>query len=96
LQYITFFSTTYFSTHYTPTFAFRDPLSVAPGIDAYKSNIDVIAGRSALGSFLFTDSSILLHSVTRPTERNVRTRWTLSTTVGALPWKPRLVFTGVR
>jgi hypothetical protein len=42
---------------------FIDPLTEFTGIDKYRANVDLLAGRTLLGSILFRDASILLHSV---------------------------------
>jgi Uncharacterized conserved protein (DUF2358) len=50
--------------YYAPTVTFRDPLTTLSGIDGYQNNVDMLAGRTLLGSILFQDASIILHSVT--------------------------------
>ncbi len=67
----------------------------------------MLASRTALGKFLFSDASITLHSVTGgdvdENQMNVEeleisdivTRWSLRMTVSILPWKPTARFTGI-
>jgi hypothetical protein len=50
--------------YYAPTVTFQDPLTTLSGIDGYQNNVDMLAGRTLLGSLLFQDASIILHSVT--------------------------------
>jgi Uncharacterized conserved protein (DUF2358) len=49
--------------YYAPTVTFRDPLTTLSGIDGYQNNVDMLAGRTVLGSLLFQDAGIILHSV---------------------------------
>ena len=79
---------------YREDVTFDDPLSTLSGIGAYRDNVDMLAGRTAIGKILFKDASIALHSVTPTGEKKIRTRWTLRVTFGALPWKPVARFTG--
>lgn len=80
---------------YEQDVTFVDPLSTLVGIDKYANNVDLLAGRTPLGSFLFSDASILLHSVDETGPNQLRTRWTLRMTISGLPWKPTARFTGV-
>jgi len=82
--------------------AFIDPLNNLSGVTAYKNNVDMLAGRTALGRVLFDDAGISLHSVTGgsvgedgKSVENIVTRWTLRVTVKILPWKPTARFTGI-
>ena len=54
----------------------------------------MLAGRTLLGSILFKDTSINLHSI-NSTDDKITTRWTLRTTVKAIPWQPTARFTGI-
>ena len=54
---------------YEPDVSFDDPLSSLAGLDAYKGNVDMLAGRTALGQFLFADAGIALHSAQRTETR---------------------------
>jgi hypothetical protein len=80
---------------YASEVEFIDPLTSFRGIDKYKNNVDMLAGRTGIGSFLFEDASIVLHNVKILGENQLQTRWTLQVTAKALPWKPRARFTGI-
>ncbi|KAJ1454810.1 hypothetical protein M885DRAFT_464775 [Pelagophyceae sp. CCMP2097] len=80
---------------YLPDVSFDDPLSSLAGLEAYRKNIDMLAGRNALGRVLFSDASINLHSCEVLGPVRLRTRWMLQMTFNALPWKPTARFTGV-
>lgn len=73
---------------------FIDPLNRLRGVDAYKKNVDMLAGRTLLGGILFKDTSINLHSINSSIDK-ITTRWTLRTTVKAIPWQPTARFTGI-
>eukprot|EP01031_Cornospumella_fuschlensis_P031505 gene31505-38076_t len=79
---------------YSPDVQFIDPLTSFRGIDKYQSNVDMLAGRSTMGKFLFEDASIVLHNVEVLSDNQLQTRWTLQVTVKA-PWQPRAKFTGI-
>lgn len=74
---------------------FIDPLTSFTGIDKYQNNVDMLAGRTSLGSLLFKESSIALHKITSLGPNQIQTRWTLQFTVKIIPWQPRPKFTGV-
>ena len=93
-EYTSFF-TTLDESFYSKEVSFLDPITKFVGIDKYKNNIDLIAGRTTLGKFLFEDASIVLHNVKQTGKREIQTRWTLQVTFKALPWKPRAKFTGI-
>mmetsp|Transcript_16165 Transcript_16165/g.37704 ORF Transcript_16165/g.37704 Transcript_16165/m.37704 type:complete len:393 (-) Transcript_16165:142-1320(-) len=93
-EYTSFF-TPMETEFYEQDVTFVDPLSTLVGIDKYENNVDLLAGRTPLGSFLFSDASILLHSVDETGPNQLRTRWTLRMTISGLPWKPTARFTGV-
>eukprot|EP00529_Nitzschia_sp_RCC80_P028781 CAMPEP_0113465400 /NCGR_PEP_ID=MMETSP0014_2-20120614/13718_1 /TAXON_ID=2857 /ORGANISM="Nitzschia sp." /LENGTH=331 /DNA_ID=CAMNT_0000357553 /DNA_START=204 /DNA_END=1199 /DNA_ORIENTATION=- /assembly_acc=CAM_ASM_000159 len=88
---------------YATDVSFTDPMTSLSGVDAYQGNVDMLASRdSLLGSILFDDAGIALHSVAggevddnTGNIENIMTRWTLRVTVKALPWKPTARFTGV-
>eukprot|EP00613_Pedinella_sp_CCMP2098_P072645 CAMPEP_0171909246 /NCGR_PEP_ID=MMETSP0993-20121228/8618_1 /TAXON_ID=483369 /ORGANISM="non described non described, Strain CCMP2098" /LENGTH=210 /DNA_ID=CAMNT_0012542187 /DNA_START=28 /DNA_END=661 /DNA_ORIENTATION=- len=80
---------------YDPEVSFLDPLTALTGVQSYKANIDLLAGRNPLGAWLFKDAGIALHSVADTGPYSVRTRWTLQLTMHALPWHPTAYFTGV-
>jgi hypothetical protein len=99
-EYISFFNpmvTEYYATNVT----FDDPLTSLMGVSAYKSNVDMLGGRTWLGKLLFRDASIVLHSILGgdvqdlTTISDITTRWTLRFTFQLLPWTPTAVFTGV-
>jgi len=82
---------------YAPSVTFTDPLISFEGVAAYKSNVNMLAGESALGRFIFTDCGLVMHTVTTdsPESRSLCTRWTLQFRFKLLPWKPLAQFTGV-
>ena len=80
---------------YDEKVTFRDPLTTLNSIEAYKNNVDLLAGRTTLGAFLFRDAGIVLHSVEDIALGALRTRWTLEMTMKALPWQPTAYFSGV-
>ena len=75
------------------------------GVDSYRDNVDMLAGRTWMGKLLFDGAGINLHSVTggEITESasgdvqvsEIVTRWTLRVTAKVLPWKPTAVFSGI-
>jgi hypothetical protein len=93
-EYLSFFAPMERSA-YRPDVMFTDPLTSFVGVDAYQRNVDMLAGRTALGKLMFKDTSINLHNVTIDSDQKITTRWTLRTTVKALPWQPTARFTGV-
>lgn len=93
-EYSSFFSPMERSI-YAPDVTFVDPLTSFAGIDNYQKNVDLLGGRTFLGSLLFSDASIVLHRFEEPAPNKLLTRWTLQMTVKILPWAPRAKFTGV-
>jgi len=99
-EYATFFSPMY-PEFYSPGVTFSDPLTSLTGVDAYRDNVDLLAGRNLLGKILFEDAGIVLHTISggEPKEtggnEDLVTRWTLRVTVKVIPWKPTARFTGV-
>jgi Uncharacterized conserved protein (DUF2358) len=103
-EYISFFNPME-RDYYSDRVKFIDPLTQLTGIDSYQSNVDMLSGRTMLGSILFRDARIILHSATggqisqkdSDTVRieNIVTRWTLRFTFQILPWKPSPSFTGI-
>ena len=93
-EYASFFSP-FEKRFYAEDVTFVDPLTSFTGIDKYQSNVDMLAGRTALGKILFDDASIVLHNVKDVGENKVQTRWTLQVDIKFLPWRPRAKFTGV-
>ena len=99
-EYTTFFSPMY-KEYYKDDVSFLDPLTKLTGVSQYSNNVDMLAGRTLMGSILFDDASISLHSVTGGaikedgTISDIITRWTLRVTAKILPWKPKAQFTGI-
>lgn len=62
-EYISFFNPME-RDYYAATVTFDDPLTQLEGVDGYQKNVDMLAGRTLMGSLLFKDASISLHSVT--------------------------------
>ena len=80
---------------YDEAVSFVDPLTTLSSVEAYKNNVDLLAGRTPLGAFLFRDAGIELHGVEDTGPGALRTRWTLEMTMKALPWQPTAYFSGV-
>ena len=93
-EYASFFSP-FERKYYETDVSFIDPLTSFTGADKYQNNVDMLAGRTALGAFLFKDASIALHKITSLGPNKIQTRWTLKFTVKFLPWQPRPRFSGV-
>ena len=93
-EYTTFFSPME-KSFYSDNVEFIDPMTSFVGIDKYKNNVDMLAGRTPLGSILFKDASIALHNIETLDDGRIQTRWTLRVTVKLLPWQPTPRFSGV-
>lgn len=93
-EYSSFFSYTE-DTLYSKDILFKDPLNTIRGFGNYKNNINMLAGRTFLGSKVFANSSLVLHNAEFLQDGRYQTRWTLSSTILFLPWRPRMEFTGV-
>ena len=105
-EYVSFFNPMR-TEYYAPDVTFDDPLTALVGIDAYKTNVDMLAGRTLLGSILFEDGGINLHSITggdvvlnddngsTSTITDIITRWTLRFTMKVFFWKPTARFSGI-
>lgn len=99
-EYISFFDPMV-DSWYAPDVSFVDPMVSLSGVDSYRKNVDMLAGRTLMGKILFDGAGINLHSVTGGaiTEsgeiENIITRWTLRVTAKVLPWEPEAVFSGV-
>ncbi|KAL9181900.1 hypothetical protein ACHAXT_012243 [Thalassiosira profunda] len=102
-EYLSFFNPMV-DSWYKKDVTFDDPLTSLSGVDSYRNNVDMLAGRTLLGKLLFDGAGINLHSVTggEITGENgsvaigdVVTRWTLRMTLKVLPWKPEAVFSGI-
>uniref|UniRef100_A0A7S1XTX3 SOUL heme-binding protein n=1 Tax=Phaeomonas parva TaxID=124430 RepID=A0A7S1XTX3_9STRA len=81
--------------YYEDNVEFVDPFISISGVPSYKNNVDMLAGRTALGAFLFQDAGIALHGIERPSMGKLRTRWTLRVQAKFIPWQPIARFTGV-
>jgi len=89
---------------YAPDVTFDDPMTSLSGVDSYRKNVDMLAGRTLMGQILFDGAGINLHSVTggeivnngrHVVVEDIVTRWTLRLTAKILPWSPEAVFSGV-
>lgn len=81
--------------YYSEYVTFVDPLSSFTGIEKYKNNVNMLAGRTPLGALLFKDASINLHNIEKLPDGRLQTRWTLRVAVKILPWQPTARFSGV-
>lgn len=61
-EYTSFFDPMY-PEWYAYDVTFNDPLNSLQGVDKYRQNVDMLGGRSLFGKWLFSDASIVLHSV---------------------------------
>ena len=106
-EYVTFFDPMQ-RDYYSSNVTFEDPMTSLDSIDAYQTNVDMLASRTWLGKFLFADAGISLHTITGgqiiPTSNtdetklsisDIQTRWTLRLTAKVFPWKPTARFTGI-
>ncbi len=100
-EYISFFDPMQ-CEYYSDNVSFEDPMTALEGVQSYKNNVDMLASRTLMGKFLFSDAGIVLHSVEggeiNPSDgriSNIVTRWTLRVTAKVLPWKPTARFTGI-
>jgi hypothetical protein len=103
-EYISFFDPME-DSWYSPSVGFVDPMTELSGVDSYRNNVDMLAGRTLMGKILFEDAGINLHSVTggevalnsqgEVEIADITTRWTLKVTASVLPWKPTARFTGI-
>jgi len=103
-EYISFFNPMV-DSWYSNDVTFNDPMTSLSGVDSYRNNVDMLAGRTLMGKLLFDGAGINLHSVTGGEVRegnngqfeieDIITRWTLKVTAKVLPWKPEAVFSGI-
>jgi hypothetical protein len=103
-EYISFFNPM-IDSWYAQDVTFNDPMTSLSGVDSYRNNVDMLAGRTLMGRILFDGAGINLHSVTggevvedsngKEKIEDIITRWTLKVTAKVLPWKPQAVFSGV-
>ena len=81
---------------YAESVSFNDPLIELSGVDAYRNNVDMLAGVNALGKLCFSDTGLAMHACKELDGGNmIETRWTLQFRFNLLPWKPLAQFTGV-
>jgi len=80
---------------YIKDVSFEDPLISLSGLDAYRNNVNMLAGETALGKLCFTDCGLFMHNVTETADGGLQTRWTLQFRFKLLPWQPLARFTGV-
>jgi hypothetical protein len=103
-EYISFFNPMV-DSWYAQDVTFNDPMTSLSGVDSYRKNVDMLAGRTLMGKILFDGAGINLHSVTggeivegmngQVEIKDIITRWTLKVTAKILPWKPEAVFSGI-
>jgi hypothetical protein len=99
-EYVSFFDPMQ-REYYNNDVSFDDPMTSLSGVDSYQKNVDMLASRTLMGKFLFSDAGIVLHSVTGGDVKsdgsisNIITRWTLRVTAKVLPWQPTARFTGI-
>ena len=79
---------------YNPEVSFADPLISFTGLEKYKNNVDMLAGKTPLGKACFTDCGLAMHGI-KETPTGLQTRWTLQFRFKLLPWAPLAQFTGV-
>mmetsp|Transcript_33001 Transcript_33001/g.50489 ORF Transcript_33001/g.50489 Transcript_33001/m.50489 type:complete len:402 (+) Transcript_33001:41-1246(+) len=103
-EYVTFFNPMK-TEFYSGKVTFQDPMMSIEGVESYRGNVDMLAGRTLLGSILFEEAGIALHSIVggKVTQSegtvveisDIITRWTLRMTAKVLPWKPTARFSGI-
>ena len=80
---------------YTPDVGFQDPMISLSGVDAFKENVNMLAGKTMLGKTCFSDCGLIMHNITELSNGGLETRWTLQFRFRLLPWQPLAQFTGV-
>lgn len=99
-EYVSFFDPME-TDYYKKDVTFDDPMTSLEGVQGYQNNVDMLASRTFLGSILFKDAGIVLHSVEGGSIKedgsieDIITRWTLRLTAKILPWTPTARFTGI-
>jgi len=98
-EYTTFFDPMY-TEYYSSDVSFDDPMTSLNGVQSYQTNVDMLASRTLLGKFLFSEAGIVLHNISGgetdgKSIQNIITRWTLRLTAKVFPWSPTARFTGV-
>ena len=81
---------------YNDAVSFDDPLISLSGPEAYKKNVEMLAGSNPFGKLLFSECGLTMHNLTQgATPEQIQTRWTLQFRFKLLPWAPLAQFTGV-
>ena len=80
---------------YNKAVSFDDPLISLSGVDAYRNNVNMLAGENPLGRLCFDQCGLNMHSVKELPSGQLETRWTLQFRFKLLPWQPVARFTGV-
>ena len=99
-EYATFFDPME-TKYYAKDVCFTDPMTSLSGVQGYQDNVDMLASRTTLGKFLFSDAGIVLHNVKGGEIQEdgsigeIVTRWTLRLTAKVIPWKPTARFSGI-
>jgi len=99
-EYATFFDPME-TKYYAKDVSFTDPMTSLSGVESYQNNVDMLASRTAMGKFLFSDAGIVLHNIKGGeiaedgSIGDITTRWTLRLTAKVIPWKPTARFSGI-
>lgn len=80
---------------YDPSVTFEDPLINLNGVDAYRNNVNMLAGSNPFGKLCFDQCGLTMHNVSELANGQLQTRWTLQFRFKLLPWQPIARFTGV-
>lgn len=80
---------------YNADVSFSDPLISLSGVDAYRNNVDMLAGKTLMGRTCFSDCGLIMHKISETADGGLETRWTLQFRFKLLPWQPLCRFTGV-
>ena len=75
---------------YAANIHFSDPIQSLGGLEEYKKSLMLLKDSPFSSNVLFQT-----HDVSVSGKGRVRSRWTLSSDVKILPWRPRVVFTGI-
>jgi len=75
---------------YADDLEFKDPLVAVKGLNLFKLNFKILKD-----SPLSYEPEFITHDTAAVGPRMARARWTVTSTVRLLPWKPRVSFTGV-
>lgn len=80
---------------YSPDVSFCDPLISLAGVEAYRQNVNMLAGKTFMGRTCFSDCGLIMHNIKEASDGCLETRWTLQFRFKLLPWQPLCRFTGV-